>query len=129
MAPGRSPRWPGCPQLSRPASREPGLPFPCLSSAPVTRVPRDDRCHGDRTTPAHATDGIVGYAICHAGPGTAPVYRTTTSPWTRIYTIPVNGAMHVDKFVRINGVTLAYGHGFNKPNGWTNAHNFNRCIA
>ncbi len=64
--------------------------------------------------------------LCFAGPNPAPVYRN--GDFARIYTIQVNHPMRVHKFREINHQTWAYGNGNHKPDGWTNARNFNRCV-
>jgi len=57
----------------------------------------------------------------------APVYRA--SDFARIYTVPVRSRMFIHKTVSVNGQTWAYGHGYQKPDGWTNASkNFGSCV-
>ncbi len=77
---------------------------------------------------AAASPGDPGDGLCFVGPvNPAPVYRN--SDWARIYTLQVGSAMRVHQFsIASDGSSWAYGHGNGKPDGWTNAKNFNRCV-
>lgn len=77
---------------------------------------------------AEASPANPGDGLCYVGPSDpAAVYRN--SDWARIYTLQVNSAMRVHHFsTAADGSTWAYGHGNGKPDSWTNAKNFNRCV-
>jgi hypothetical protein len=77
------------------------------------------------TGTAEASPGQPGEGYCTAGTP-APVYRSPD--FARIYTIPVGNQMRIHKFVQVNGQSWAYGHAYQKPDGWTNGANFRSCV-